>query len=41
MRVTIVGGGISGLTTAHLAAARGHDVTLIDDAAAPAASPAA
>ena len=35
MRVTIVGGGISGLATAHLAAARGHDVTLIDDAASP------
>jgi oxygen-dependent protoporphyrinogen oxidase len=32
VRVTIVGGGISGLATAHLAAARGHDVTLIDDA---------
>ena len=26
VRVTIVGGGISGLTAAHLAAARGHDV---------------
>ncbi len=35
MRVTIIGGGISGLATAHLAAARGHDVTLIDDAASP------
>ncbi|HMF42248.1 MAG TPA: protoporphyrinogen oxidase [Polyangia bacterium] len=35
MRVLIVGGGISGLATAHLAAARGHDVALIDDAATP------
>ena len=32
VRVTIVGGGISGLAAAHLAAARGHDVMLIDDA---------
>jgi oxygen-dependent protoporphyrinogen oxidase len=32
VRVTIVGGGISGLATAHLAAARGLDVTLLDDA---------
>ena len=35
MRILIVGGGISGLATAHLAAARGHDVSLIDDAATP------
>jgi oxygen-dependent protoporphyrinogen oxidase len=35
VRVTIVGGGISGLATAHLAAARGHDVTLLDDGARP------
>jgi oxygen-dependent protoporphyrinogen oxidase len=39
VRVTIVGGGISGLATAHLAAARGHDVTLIDDAAGPGGKP--
>jgi len=35
MRILIVGGGISGLATAHLAAARGHDVVLVDDAARP------
>jgi len=35
VRITIVGGGISGLTVAHLASARGHDVTLIDAAASP------
>jgi oxygen-dependent protoporphyrinogen oxidase len=35
VRVTIVGGGISGLATAHLATAGGHEVTLIDDAPAP------
>jgi oxygen-dependent protoporphyrinogen oxidase len=35
VRITIVGGGISGLATAHLAAARGHDVALIDDGASP------
>jgi oxygen-dependent protoporphyrinogen oxidase len=35
MRLTIVGGGISGLTAAHLAAARGHDVMLLDAAADP------
>ena len=35
MRVTIVGGGISGLTAAHLHAARGHDVVLIDAGGAP------
>jgi oxygen-dependent protoporphyrinogen oxidase len=35
VRVTIVGGGISGLATAHLAVVRGHDVTLLDDAASP------
>ena len=40
VRVTIVGGGISGLTAAHLAAARGHDVTCSIDAR-PTASPAA
>jgi oxygen-dependent protoporphyrinogen oxidase len=34
-RYAIVGGGISGLATAHLLAARGHDVTLIDGAPAP------
>ena len=35
MRITVVGGGISGLTAAHLLAARGDDVVLIDDAATP------
>jgi oxygen-dependent protoporphyrinogen oxidase len=35
VRITIVGGGISGLTVAHLASTRGHDVTLIDAAASP------
>jgi len=35
VRFAIVGGGISGLTAAHLLAARGHDVTLIDDGPAP------
>ena len=34
MRIAIVGGGISGLATAHLSAARGHDVVLVDDGAA-------
>ncbi len=33
MRVAIVGGGISGLTAAHLLVGAGHDVTLVDDAA--------
>jgi oxygen-dependent protoporphyrinogen oxidase len=35
MRVAVVGGGISGLAAAHVAAGRGHDVVLIDDAPAP------
>lgn len=35
MRIAIAGGGISGLTAAHLLAAAGHDVTLFDDAAEP------
>jgi oxygen-dependent protoporphyrinogen oxidase len=35
VRIAIVGGGISGLTVAHLLVARGHDVTLIDDGPAP------
>ena len=35
MRFAVVGGGISGLAAAHLLAARGHDVTLVDDAPAP------
>jgi oxygen-dependent protoporphyrinogen oxidase len=35
VRVSIVGGGISGLVTAHLVAGRGHEVTLLDDAASP------
>lgn len=35
MRVLIVGGGISGLATAHLLAAAGKDVTLLDDDARP------
>jgi oxygen-dependent protoporphyrinogen oxidase len=35
VRVTVVGGGISGLAAAHLLAARGHDVVLVDDAATP------
>jgi protoporphyrinogen/coproporphyrinogen III oxidase len=35
VRIAIVGGGISGLTSAHLLSARGHDVALIDDGAAP------
>ncbi|HZL19932.1 MAG TPA: protoporphyrinogen oxidase [Polyangia bacterium] len=35
MRIAIVGGGISGLTAAHLLAARAHDVVVIDDGAAP------
>jgi oxygen-dependent protoporphyrinogen oxidase len=33
LRIAIVGGGISGLTAAHLHAARGDDVVLIDDGA--------
>ena len=35
MRITIVGGGISGLAAAHGFIARGHEVVLVDDAAAP------
>ena len=35
MRVTIVGGGISGLAAAHGLVARGHDVVLLDAGAAP------
>ncbi|HVY41312.1 MAG TPA: protoporphyrinogen oxidase, partial [Polyangia bacterium] len=35
MRIAIVGGGISGLTAAHLLAAAGQDVTLFDDATEP------
>jgi protoporphyrinogen/coproporphyrinogen III oxidase len=35
VRIAIVGGGISGLTSAHLLAASGHDVALIDDGPAP------
>jgi oxygen-dependent protoporphyrinogen oxidase len=34
-RIAVVGGGISGLTAAHLLAAGGHDVTLFDDAEEP------
>jgi oxygen-dependent protoporphyrinogen oxidase len=35
VRVAIVGGGISGLAAAHLAAARGDDPVLLDDGPAP------
>ena len=35
MRVAVIGGGISGLTAAHLLVGAGHDVTLVDDAAEP------
>jgi protoporphyrinogen/coproporphyrinogen III oxidase len=35
VRIAIVGGGISGLTAAHLLAACAHDVILVDDGAAP------
>ena len=35
MRFAIVGGGISGLAAAHLLAARGHEVTLVDDGPQP------
>ncbi|HTB57204.1 MAG TPA: protoporphyrinogen oxidase [Polyangia bacterium] len=35
MRVAVIGGGISGLTAAHLLVAAGHDVALVDDAAEP------
>jgi oxygen-dependent protoporphyrinogen oxidase len=34
-RIAVVGGGISGLTAAHLLAAAGQDVTLFDDAPEP------
>ena len=35
VRIAIIGGGISGLTAAHLLVGAGHDVTLVDDAAEP------
>ena len=35
MRVAVIGGGISGLTAAHLLLGAGHDVALVDDAAEP------
>jgi protoporphyrinogen/coproporphyrinogen III oxidase len=35
VRVAIIGGGISGLTAAHLLIGAGHDVALVDDAAEP------
>jgi oxygen-dependent protoporphyrinogen oxidase len=35
VRVLVLGGGISGLATAQLLAARGRDVTLLDDGAIP------
>jgi oxygen-dependent protoporphyrinogen oxidase len=35
VRVAIIGGGISGLTAAHLLSGAGHDVALVDDAAEP------
>ena len=35
MRIAVVGGGISGLTAAHLLSAAGHDVTLFDDGDEP------
>ena len=35
MRVAVIGGGISGLTAAHLLVGAGHDVTLVDDAPEP------
>ncbi len=35
VRVAVVGGGISGLTAAHVLTGAGHDVTLFDDAAQP------
>ena len=35
MRVAVVGGGMSGLAAAHALAARGDDVVLLDDGAAP------
>jgi oxygen-dependent protoporphyrinogen oxidase len=35
VRIAIIGGGISGLTAAHLLAGGGHDVVLIDEAPEP------
>jgi protoporphyrinogen/coproporphyrinogen III oxidase len=35
VRIAIIGGGISGLTAAHLLVGAGHDVALVDDAAEP------
>ena len=35
MRIAVIGGGISGLTAAHLLAGGGHDVVLVDDAPEP------
>jgi oxygen-dependent protoporphyrinogen oxidase len=35
VRVAVIGGGISGLTAAHLLVGAGHDVALVDDAAEP------
>jgi protoporphyrinogen/coproporphyrinogen III oxidase len=35
VRITVVGGGISGLATAHGLVTRGHDVVVVDDGAAP------
>jgi oxygen-dependent protoporphyrinogen oxidase len=35
VRIAVIGGGISGLTAAHLLVGAGHDVALVDDAAEP------
>ena len=35
MRIAVIGGGISGLTAAHLLGSGGHDVVLVDDAPEP------
>lgn len=35
MRIAVIGGGISGLTAAHLLVASGHDAVLVDDVAEP------
>ncbi len=35
MRIAVIGGGISGLTAAHLLVGAGHDVALVDDAVEP------
>jgi protoporphyrinogen/coproporphyrinogen III oxidase len=35
VRVAVIGGGISGLTAAHLLVGAGHDVVLVDEAAEP------